>query len=81
MDGIPALDLRDLVIEVFHSVPNKVGQPKEECRRDLCQATEPNKHKPIQFKHTNVIPTNINHISSSTMHSGAGAMLYVLGEQ
>ena len=34
-------------------------------------------HKPIQFKHTNVIPTNIDHISSNTKHSGAGAMLYV----
>ena len=32
MDGIPALTLWDLVIEVFHSVPNKIGQPKEEFR-------------------------------------------------
>ena len=30
MDGIPALDLWDLVIEIFHSVPNKIEQPKEE---------------------------------------------------
>ena len=28
-------------------------------------------------KHTNVIPPNIDHISSNTMHSGAGAMLHV----
>ena len=29
MDGIPALTLWDLVIGVFHFVPNKIGQPKE----------------------------------------------------
>ena len=28
MDGIPALTLWDLVIEIFHSVPNKIEQPK-----------------------------------------------------
>ena len=28
MDGIPALTLWDLVIEIFHSVPNKIEQPQ-----------------------------------------------------
>ena len=28
-DGIPSLTLWDLVIEVFHSGPNKIEQPKE----------------------------------------------------
>ena len=28
MDGIPALTLWDLVIEVFHSVPNRTDEPK-----------------------------------------------------
>ena len=32
---------------------------------------------PCQFNHTNVIPTDIDHIPSNTMHSGASAMLYV----
>ena len=32
MDGIPALTLWDLVIEVFHSEPNKTGGPKRELR-------------------------------------------------
>ena len=32
MDGIPALPLWDLVNEIFHSVPNKIEQPKEELR-------------------------------------------------
>ena len=32
MDGIPALDLGDLVTEVFHSVPNRTGGPKRDTR-------------------------------------------------
>ena len=31
----------------------------------------------FQCKHTKVVPTTIDHISSNTTHSGAGAMLYV----
>ena len=30
MDGIPALGLWDLVIEVFDAVPNRTGGPKRE---------------------------------------------------
>ena len=30
MDGIPALTLWDLVIEVFHSVANRIDGPKRE---------------------------------------------------
>ena len=77
MDGIPALTLGDLVIEIFHSVPNKIEQPKEELGRNPLQATKPNMHNPIQCKHTNVVPTDIDHIPSNTIHSGAGATLYV----
>ena len=32
MDGVPALTLWELVIEIFHSVPNKIEQLKEELR-------------------------------------------------
>ena len=67
----------DLVIEIFHSVPNKIEQPKEELGRNPLQATKLNMHYPIQCKHTNVVPTDIDHIPSNTIHSGAGAMLYV----
>ena len=34
-------------------------------------------HDPIQIKHTNVIPTNVDHIPSNTMYSDHRAMLYV----
>ena len=37
----------------------------------------PNMHNPIPIKHTNVIPTNIDHIPSKTQNSGSSAMLYV----
>ena len=39
-----------------------------------CQAKHANS---IPIKHTNVIPTNIEHIPSNTTHSGSSAMLYV----
>ena len=77
MDSIPALTLCGLVIEMFHSVPKKIEQPMAEFRGNPLQATKPHMHNPIQFKHINVIPTNIDHIPSNTMHSCAGAMLYV----
>ena len=77
MDGIPAHALWDLVIEIFHSVPNKIEQPKEKLRGDPSAVVKPNMHNSIPIKHTNVIPTNIDHIPFNTMHSGASAMLYV----
>ena len=39
MDGIPALDLWDLVIEVFHSPPNKSTHPKVRSHRETCRGT------------------------------------------
>ena len=77
MDGIPALTLWDLVIEMCHCAPHKIVQPKEKLRGDPLQATNPNMHNLIQCKHTNVVPTNIDHIPPNTTHSGPSAMLYV----
>ena len=34
-------------------------------------------HNPIPFKHTNVIPSNIDHIPSKSKKSDSSAMLYV----
>ena len=64
MDGIPALTLWDLVIEVFHSVPNRIDGPKREPRWNPSAIVKPNMHNAIPTKHTNVIPTNIDHIST-----------------
>ena len=49
MDGILALTLWDLVIEVFHAVPIKNEQPKEKLPGNPLQATKPNMHNLIQF--------------------------------
>ena len=56
MDGIPALDLWDLVIEVFHSVPKRTEGLKRELRGNPSAVVSPNMHNPIPIKHTNVIP-------------------------
>ena len=77
MDGISALTLWDLVIEVFHSVPNRTDGPKRELQGKPSAVVQPNMHNPIPIKHTNVIPTNIDHILSNTTNSGSGAMLFV----
>ena len=54
-DGIPALDLWDLVIEVLHISSNRAQGPKEQARRD------PQRNKPSS-KHTNTqIKTQIQH--------------------
>ena len=77
MDGIPALTLWDLVIEILHSIPNRTDGLKREPRGNPSAVVKPNMHNSIPIKHTNAIPTNIDHIPSNTMHSGASAMLYV----
>ena len=77
MDGIAALTLWDLVIEVFHSVPNLSDGPKREPLGNPSAVVEPKMHNQISIKHTNVIPINIDHIPSNTTRSGPGAMLYV----
>ena len=77
MDGIPGVTLWDLVIEIFHSVPNRTDGPKREPRGNPSAVVKPNMQNPIPIKHTNVIPANIDHIPPNTTHSGTSAMLYV----
>ena len=77
MDGIPALDLWDLVIEVFHSSPNQTNKTKDvrEPQRNLSATPQSNMRKPIPTTNTNL--TNIDHVPSSVTHSGSNAMLCV----
>ena len=79
MDGIPAFDLWDLVIEVFHSSPNQTNKTKDvrEPRENLSARTPPNMRSQIPTKHTNLDLTNIDHVPSNGNHSGSSAMLYV----
>ena len=51
--------------------------PRESYGETRRQDTKPTMHNHIQIKHTNVIPTNIDHIPSNTTNSGTSAVLYV----
>ena len=50
MDGIPALDLWDLIIEVFHSSPNQLNNIKDLLRGNSSRNTTSNKHDHNQTK-------------------------------
>ena len=78
MDGIPALDLWDFVIEVFHSSPNQANKARdlEELQGNLLQSTTLNMRSQIPTKHTLDL-TNNDHISSNVKPYGSSAMLYV----
>ena len=52
MDGVPALTLWDLVIEICYSVPNGIEQTKEELRGDPLQSTSSNASTPTSFQLT-----------------------------
>ena len=67
MDGIPALILWDLVIEIFHSPPNQTNKTNDvrEPRRNLSAKTQPNMQKQIPTMHTNLDLANIDHVSSN----------------
>ena len=79
MDRIPALDLWDLVIEVFHSSPNQTNKAKDvrEPRGKFSANTPPNMRKPIPTTNINLDLTDVDHVPSSVTHSGSNAMLYV----
>ena len=79
MDGIPALDLWDSVIEVFHSLPNQTSKTKDvrKPRPNLSANTQPNMRKQIPTTHTNLDLTNTDHVPSSGTLSGSNAVLYV----
>ena len=79
MDGIPALDLWDLVIEVFHSSPNQTNKTKDDrgSRGNLSAKIQPHMRKQIPTTNTNPDLTNVDHVPSSATHSGSNAVLYV----
>ena len=80
MDGIPALTLWDLVIEVFPFRTEENRWTQERATGNLSAVVKSNMHNPIPIKHTNVIPTNMDHIPSNTTNSGSSALLYVFGD-
>ena len=79
MDGIPALGLWDLVIEVFHSSTNQTNKTKDvrEPPGNLSANPQSNMRTQIPTTNTDVDLTNIDHVPSSGTHSGSNAVLYV----
>ena len=51
MDDIPALTLWDLVIELFHSVPNRTDGSKREPGGNPSAVLKPNMHNFIPIEH------------------------------
>ena len=68
MDGIPALDLWDLVIEVFHSSPTQSKEAKDQARGNSLRDTTSNKHAQNQTEdptmHDNLELSNVDYVSS-----------------
>ena len=81
MDGIPALDLWDLVIEVFHSSQNRLNHTKGQVQGNLLCDNPSNKHAQNQTKvptqHDNFDLNNVDCVPSNAKFSRFGAMLYI----
>ena len=77
MDGIPALDLWDSVIEVFHSSPNQQNQI---CKRATGKLVGnfSNKRNQIPTMNNNLDLINIDHVPSSERHIGSSAIMVVI---
>ena len=67
MDGIPALDLCDSVIEVFHSSPNQTNKTEDvrEPQGNQSATLQSNMRKQIPTTNTNPDQTDIDHVPSS----------------
>ena len=83
MDGIPALTLRDLVIEIFHYSPNQLKQhQKRQVQGNLSRDTTSNKHtrnktKVVPTQHCNFDLNNVDCVPLNAKFSRFGAMLYI----
>ena len=81
MDGILALDLWDLVIEVFHSFPNQLKKSKDGVQGNLLRDTPSNKHTQNQAKtpiqHDTLELCNVDYVLSNAKSSQFGEILYV----
>ena len=82
MDGIPALGLWDLVIEVLHSSSNQAKALKLQALGDL-QRNKPsrkhtNTHTKTQIQHNDLELSNVDYVSSIVNSSRSGATIYIL---
>ena len=80
-DGIPALDLWDLGIQVFHSSPNQLKKSKDRVQGNMLRNTPSNKHTQNQTKtpiqHDTLELCNVDHVSANAKSLQFGGMLYI----
>ena len=76
MDGVPALDLWDSVIEVLHSSSNHFSKPKARVQGDFLRDTPSRKHTNNQVKtqspHSDLELSNVDYVSSNVNSSRSG---------
>ena len=81
MDGSPALDLWDLVIEVLHSSSNLSKKSKENVQGNLLHDTPSSKQAKNQvntpIQHNDLELCNVDNVSSNVKSSHIEAMLYI----
>ena len=78
MDGISALNLWDLVIQVFHSQPNQINKARDlESQGNLSRNTTLHMENPNPTKRVNLDLKNVDRGSSNVRSSRLGAMLHV----
>ena len=81
MDGIPALDLWDFVMDVLHSSFHQPKKSKENVQGNLLHDTPLRKHTKNQVKtptqHNDLELCNVDYVSSNVKSSQFGVMLYI----
>ena len=81
MDGIPALDLWNLVVEVLRYSTNQVQRNQERARRDLQHTKPSSRHTNTQTKtriqNENLELSNVDFVSSNVKSFRSGAVLYI----
>ena len=78
MDGTPAIDLRNLVIEVLHSPPNQINKSRsQESQGNLSRDATLHMKNLNPTKHVNLDLNIVDHVSSNVRSSRCGAMLNV----
>ena len=82
MDGIFALDLLDLVIEVLHASSKQPKKSKENVQGNLLHDTPSRKHTKNQVKtpiqHNDLELCNVDYVSANVKSSQSGAMLHIV---
>ena len=81
MDGIPALDLWDMVIYFFRSSPNQLKKTKGQARghslRDITSNEHTQKRIADPTKHNTLELSSVDYVSSNAEYSLFGAMLHI----